>query len=495
MEKILPEIIFSGTDASQSKQISKQLREKRIRKLIPRVYTSNFSDGDETIIRRNLWIILGHLYPGAILSHRSALESGPTPEGDIFLTYKYKRKIIYPGFTIHLLEGPKPTADDLSFIGGLYISSQARAFLENLQSTRKVSDVVRSLDQATIEDRLDQLCRIRGEDALNQLRDDAKAQAIKLNMVEAFEKLTQLISSILATHPANNLKSQLSQARAQGWPYDPHRLELFSILFNNLRNSPLPMLLESQQSEQEKQLFAFFESYFSNYIEGTVFELEEAREIVFQQQIPQQRPTDAHDILSTFQIVSNSMEMNLSCKDYQSYQELLQSRHLTIMTMRPDKSPGQFKLKANRAGGTHFVEPDLVKGTLLKGWEMQQGLSDGISKAIFQMFLVSEVHPFSDGNGRIARIMMNAELVQSDLQKIMIPTVYRENYLLALRALSRSQNPAPLIETLLKAQLFSNRIHFQNWDSAVMMLTQSNAFQESDEARLILPNEKKQNPS
>ena len=27
------------------------------------------------------------------------------------------------------------------------------------------------------------------------------------------------------------------------------------------------------------------------------------------------------------------------------------------------------------------------------------------------MFLVSEVHPFVDGNGRIARIMMNAELV------------------------------------------------------------------------------------
>jgi len=489
MEKILPEITFSGSNASQSKQISKQLRAKRIRKLIPRVYTSNSRDGDETIIRRNLWIILGHLYPGAILSHRSALEGGPTPEGDIFLTYKYKRKIIYPGFTIHLLEGPKPTADDLSFIGGLYISSQARAFLENLQSTRKVSGVVRSLERATIEDRLDQLCRIRSEDVLNQLRDAAKVQAIELDMEEAFEKLTTIISAILTTHPPSNLQSPLSQARAQGWPYDPHRLELFSILFNNLRNNPLPTLAKSQHSEQEKQLFAFFESYFSNYIEGTIFELEEARKIVFQQQIAQARPTDAHDILSTFQIVSNTREMNLSSQDYQSYQELLQSRHLTIMAMRVDTSPGQFKLKSNRAGGTHFVEPDLVKGTLLKGWEMQQGLPDAISRAIFQMFLVSEVHPFSDGNGRIARIMMNAELVQSDLQKIMIPTVYRDNYLRALRALSRSQNPVPLIETLLRAQLFSNQIDFQSWDRAVGMFTRSNAFQESDEARLILPDE------
>jgi len=251
------------------------------------------------------------------------------------------------------------------------------------------------------------------------------------------------------------------------------------------------MLSESQHSDDEQRLFAFFEAYFSNYIEGTVFELDEAREIVFDKIIHQQRPTDAHDILGTFEVISNSMEMNRPSKDYESYQYLLQSRHLTIVAMRPDKSPGQFKLKSNRAGRTHFVEPDLVKGTLLKGWEMQQGLPDAISKAIFQMFLVSEVHPFEDGNGRIARIMMNAELSPLNGQKIIIPTVYREDYLLALRALSRSQNPGPLIDALLKAQLFSSQIDFGDWASAVDGFTRSNAFEESGEARLILPN---QNP-
>ena len=30
-------------------------------------------------------------------------------------------------------------------------------------------------------------------------------------------------------------------------------------------------------------------------------------------------------------------------------------------------------------------------------------------------FLISEVHPFDDGNGRLSRIMMNAELVKSSL--------------------------------------------------------------------------------
>ncbi|REG82489.1 Fic/DOC family protein [Algoriphagus antarcticus] len=38
------------------------------------------------------------------------------------------------------------------------------------------------------------------------------------------------------------------------------------------------------------------------------------------------------------------------------------------------------------------------------------------------MFLVSEVHPFLDGNGRIARVMMNAELVrENQAKKVLSP--------------------------------------------------------------------------
>jgi len=489
MEKILPEIIFGSSNSSKSKKISRLLGKNLVRRLIPRVYTSNLIDSDEAIIKRNLWILLGHLYPGAILSHRSALEGGPTADGHIFLTYKYKKIIHYPGFVIHLVSGPEATGKDPEFIAGLHISSQPRAFLENLKDARQTNSKSRALDRTFIEDRLDQICRIKGENALNQLRDEAQSQANILDMDKAYQKLTQIISAILSTHSETSLQSPLTKARAQGWPYDPKRLELFSILFSRLQSSALPTLLESQHTDEERRLFAFFEAYFSTYIEGTVFELNEAKEIVFDHIIPQQRPTDAHDILGTFEIISNSMEMNRPSKDYESYQYLLQSRHLTLMDMRPNRAPGQFKLKSNRAGRTHFVEPDLVKGTLLKGWEMQQGLPDTISKAIFQMFLVSEVHPFEDGNGRIARIMMNAELSQSNLQKIIIPTVYREDYLLSLRALSRSQNPSPLIESLIKAQSFSSQINFSDWDSAVEGLTRSNAFEEPDDARLILPSQ------
>ena len=45
--------------------------------------------------------------------------------------------------------------------------------------------------------------------------------------------------------------------------------------------------------------------------------------------------------------------------------------------------------------------------------------------------MISEVHPFNDGNGRIARVMMNAELVRADQSRIIVPTVFREDYILA----------------------------------------------------------------
>jgi Fic/DOC family protein len=41
----------------------------------------------------------------------------------------------------------------------------------------------------------------------------------------------------------------------------------------------------------------------------------------------------------------------------------------------------------------------------------QSGLDTALERAVYTMFHISEVHPFDDGNGRVARVMMNAELV------------------------------------------------------------------------------------
>jgi fido (protein-threonine AMPylation protein) len=163
---------------------------------------------------------------------------------------------------------------------------------------------------------------------------------------------------------------------------------------------------------------------------------------------------------------------------------VLQYRHKFLLAARASKNPGQFKDKNNRAGETHFVDNTLVKGTLIKGFDFYQALVYPFAKAALMMFMISEVHPFLDGNGRISRIMMNAELVKAGQTRIIIPTVFRDDYILTLRKLTRDNDPKPYIKMLDKAQRFSQTI-VGSMDFMQDHLEKCNAFKEPTEGKLI----------
>jgi Fic family protein len=97
------------------------------------------------------------------------------------------------------------------------------------------------------------------------------------------------------------------------------------------------------------------------------------------------------------------------------------------------------------------------------------------------------VHPFTDGNGRTARIMMNAELVAGGEERIIIPTVYRTDYLGALKAISHNGLTTPLIRMLDYAQRYTHAIDWRTLTAARAMLDQTGAFAQGELARLRLP--------
>jgi Fic family protein len=130
------------------------------------------------------------------------------------------------------------------------------------------------------------------------------------------------------------------------------------------------------------------------------------------------------------------------CKSSDELIATLKRRHALLMQGRPEMHPGEFKTILNQAGSTLFVAPDLVEGTLRKGFQWFQGLHTPFQRAVYMMFLIAEVHPFADGNGRCARVMMNAELVTKDQARIIIPTIFRNNYLSALKALTHQASPS-----------------------------------------------------
>ncbi len=488
MENILPihvqEIIFSSSDKSLSKQISKLEKNGEIKKIAPRIYTSNFTDEPEEIIKRNIFKIIGTQYPNSVLSHRSAIEFKPTTVGHIFVTYKYTKKIKLPGITIRFLEGNGPIHGDNHFSGELFVSQQERAFLENLQVSRKLGPQSKTLTIPEIEAKLEQIIRVNGEDGLNQVRDKAKEIADKLDMQNEFAKLNKLISALLTTQPSKILTSPIARARAFGNPYDPVRIELFEILFQYLQQIEFSNVPEINVDKTAFKNFAFFEAYFSNYIEGTIFELEEAKNIVKTEIPAANRDEDSHDVLGTYRIVSNLKEMGITPSTPEEFLKILQYRHQILLEARKSKKPGQFKNKNNKAGDTHFVDFNLVRGTLIRGFDYYRALNNPFAKAAYIMFMISEIHPFLDGNGRIARVMMNAELAKEKQTKIIIPTVYRDDYLGALRRLTRKKDPIVYVKMLQRAQEFSSTIKANDMNEAELHLEACNAFKEHDQAIL-----------
>jgi fido (protein-threonine AMPylation protein) len=481
----LQEIIFSTNDQAHLRLLGQLEREGRIKKIAPKIYTGKLDQSAETIIRRNIFTILGRQYEGAVLSHRSALEYKPTPSGNLYVTYTYTKKITLPGITLHIMQGPGPVEGDNRFIGDLFVSQEARAYMENLQVTKRDGENAKTLPLELIEEKLNKIIQGRGEEGINRLRDTARNLAPQLGMEKEFDKLNAIISALLTTRPSKSLVSASAKARAIGIPYDGDRIRLFGILFAELQQREFVSHPDQNNTPASFANFSFYESYFSNYIEGTIFSIDEAKAIIETQTPLPTRDEDSHDVLGTFQLVSNRQEMTTVPTSAQQLLEILRYRHQVLLSARLSKNPGTFRDQAVYAGQTSFVDAELIAGTLIQAFDYYRALRSPFARAIFMMFVVAEVHPFLDGNGRIARVMMNAELVAASESKIIIPTVYRDDYIGALRRLTRQSDADTYIRMMERAQAFSANVFGDNREEMENYLRNCNAFFEEGEGRIL----------
>jgi len=101
---------------------------------------------------------------------------------------------------------------------------------------------------------------------------------------------------------------------------------------------------------------------------------------------------------------------------------------------------------------------------------------------VFALFAVSEVHPFADGNGRVCRALLNAELSAAGQCRIAIPLCFRADYLGALRAMNRQANPGPLIRMADRAQRWSSLVNWSSIPRATAKLQATNALIPPDQA-------------
>lgn len=471
------EIFFSTRTTSDA--VSYAVRTGQARKLGPRLYTKAMSGDPADICRRNWPAICAGYLPGAVIVGRTAFDFKPAADGSVFLAAPRARDVRLPGLRLRARRGPGPSQGDVSFMGeDLYVSSRARAFLENLQPSRaRGGAVTRTLRREELEEALVEFGRY-DESSLNRLRDEARTVAPCLGAQAELEQLDALIGALLRTGDIE-LSAPRARAAARGTPWDPVRIERFEGLAARLLASGLPEVAAAPSADIS--VLSFYEAYFSNYIEGTEFTLEEAREIVFEGLVPQQRPKDAHDILGTYRLVSDRHERVRVPGSADELITVLRDQHRTMLGERPEVGPGRFKERSNRVGGREFVAPHLVEGTLREAFRFYVTLPRGFARAAFAMYLVAEVHPFADGNGRTARLLMNAELSAAGQQRIIVTTRDRGDYLAALRGMTNRLNILAYLTVLTELQRRTAEINFSSLAAAEEALRLGEALTDPDE--------------
>ncbi len=484
---------FVAATPADHSRLSRQANSGQALRLASGLYAVGATLPPEQVARHHLHAVIAHIWPGAVFCGRTALAGGIAVNGEVYIAHPdppRRTELALPGVTVVPFVGPPALPGDMGLPFGLSLSGQARQLVENVYLRGRQRRF--RAGTSAVDDRIDELARSGGvgriQETLGQL--DVIAGSFDPFAVDVVRRR---LAAVLGTFsPIGPRRGDRLAARLAGSPFDSHRIDMLEGLADVLLARP-PMPCPAFSPVSRWEWLAFFESYFSNFIEGTEFGVDEARRIAVEGVVPEARPEDAHDVAATYRLAIDSNDRAHVPRSGDELIELLRGRHAVLMAARPDKRPGEFKNLPNFAGGYQFVEPGLIEGTLRKGFELLDRLREPLARATGMMALITECHPFDDGNGRIARLAANAELSTAGEVRLVIPNVYRNNYLAALSGFSNGAGHGEQLVAVLEfSQRWAAAVDWTSFDGANAILESCNAYLdagtgESTGRRLRLP--------
>jgi hypothetical protein len=426
-------VVTTSADAVQRKRIERAAARGELVALGHGIYVRGGEDPAAALadhwpdVVRHLTDAKGHV------SHRTALHFNPySPEWFVSWPMKRYRTITLGPKRIRLLAGmPKPETSQISMLGSSgQISTLENALLEVTEKRRgEYATATLTLEE------LEEFLLATGS------RVDLKAlRAVAKRNKRDADGLLKVIAAISSRDPAK-VRSPRLRALFNKNDGDPSRVELFADLagfLSELTSEKIEGRAWSSNDAVQFDHFCFIAAYFSNYIEGTEFLPEDAVGIVYRGEdhgpAPDQRTLAAtHQTYLSLLTTMTPPAVNASYAEFESY---LKRLHLSLAGGNPALRPGEYKTRPNHAGGTRFVDPAKVGPTLLAGWELSGKIASLFHRAVFLGLVVSEVHPFTDGNGRAARLVTDAHLLAAGFSGIIVTTRSRDLYIKALRGVS-----------------------------------------------------------
>ncbi|RYG30140.1 Fic family protein [bacterium] len=110
--------------------------------------------------------------------------------------------------------------------------------------------------------------------------------------------------------------------------------------------------------------------------------------------------------------------------------------HRIVLTRVEDGQAGSYRSSAVRISGSLHIPPNPIKvPDLMDGlFAGLAAISDPVERAAKLHHGIASIHPFTDGNGRTARLAMNFILLAAGYPPISIPTELRQDYYNSLEA-------------------------------------------------------------
>ena len=217
----MAKLIFPSSEETQ--KAHRQTAKGKWKRIRNGIYIESCDSDEITNALNNEWMeVACKIYKDPVAVARTAAELKPA-EGRLYFVsniLKFHRivKVRHLEFVIshgNIDKGVQQVS--LNMKGSI----PARYCLENLLQSRGNRNSKKTLGSQWVESELVKIIRQGGEEAINDLRDEARRLSVDLGLEEQFEALNALIASLLSTHPVEGiLQTRPGIAEAKGEPYD-----------------------------------------------------------------------------------------------------------------------------------------------------------------------------------------------------------------------------------------------------------------------------------
>ena len=225
-------------------------------------------------------------------------------------------------------------------------------------------------------------------------------------------------------------------------------------------------------SEAEvRQLDAYYRigtTYSSNALEGNLLTLSETKVLLEDGITVGGKPIrDCYEATGHAKAYDYMLSLARS-EDFRLTEDAVKRLHYLFYSGIDSESAGRYRKEQVFITGTDYLPsapedvPRLMAG-LIAEFENRQNTLHPVAFAAYAHRALVDIHPFPDGNGRTARLLMNLILVNKGYCIVSIPPVLRLDYITALQQAQRRVNPSDeaFVKLIGECELEAQRDYFR----------------------------------